>query len=358
MNGRSSAQYLADGLFIAFGIAAFILPFFLVEYGVGFLRRREFTRWTKPLSSGILFFVSLGLLEIVRLNTALLADTTRAGGLLGHVIGKALFTYFSWGSVVLLLMLLCAGVMIGYDVFAPYQGLKDLLSTMRENRRLKRKQREMEKPPRQKAAKKPQEERAAAPPEAAVAPSGKKEPQITISGSKEKAVSEVPLQATLDFVGDYQRPPLSLLSNPPAKSRVITEKELKANASLIVSKLKQFAVEGEILEIKPGPVITMFEFTPAPESKINRSCPGRRPGHGRSRPRRCAVASERNAVGIEIPNRPRDGSRRRLSADFVIVQRTVDPGPGQHIEGTPSGDQTGRSPFAIAGARARAERRV
>ena len=95
-------------------------------------------------------------------------------------------------------------------------------------------------------------------------PSGKKEPQITISGHVEKAVIELPKQATLDFVSNYQRPSLTLLSNPPAKNRIITEKELKANASLIISKLKDFGVEGEILEIRPGPVITMYEFTPAP----------------------------------------------------------------------------------------------
>ena len=350
-------SYLADGLFIAFGIAAFILPFFLVEYGVGFLRRREFTRWTKPLSSGILFFVSLGLLEIVRLNTALLADTTRAGGLLGHVIGKALFTYFSWGSVVLLLMLLCAGVMIGYDVFAPYQGLKDLLSTMRENRRLKRKQREMEKPPRQKAAKKPQEERAAAPPEAAVAPSGKKEPQITISGSKEKAVSEVPLQATLDFVGDYQRPPLSLLSNPPAKSRVIPEKELKANASLIVSKLKDFGVEGEILEIKPGPVITMYEFTPAPGIKINKivSLADDLAMALKASPVRVvAPIPGKNAVGIEIPNRTREMvylKKILSSREFVMSSAPLTLALGTTIEGTPVVTNLAKMPhLLIAGA--------
>jgi S-DNA-T family DNA segregation ATPase FtsK/SpoIIIE len=349
-------SYLADGLFIAFGIAAFILPLFLVEYGVGFLRRRELTRWTKPLSSGILFFVSVGLLEIVRLNTALLADTTRAGGLLGHVIGKALFTYFSWGSLVLLLMLLCAGVMIGYDVFTPYRGLKDLVSTMRENRRLRRKRREMEKPSGQKPAKKPQAERAAAL-EATGAPSGKKEPQITISGSEEKLISEVPLQATLDFVGNYQRPALSLLSNPPAKSRVITEKELKANASLIVSKLKDFGVEGEILEIKPGPVITMYEFTPAPGIKINKivSLADDLAMALKASPVRVvAPIPGKNAVGIEIPNRTREMVHLKKilsSKEFVMSNAPLTLALGTTIEGMPVVTNLAKMPhLLIAGA--------
>ncbi|HNR51072.1 MAG TPA: DNA translocase FtsK 4TM domain-containing protein, partial [Deltaproteobacteria bacterium] len=92
-------SYLADGSFIVFGIAAFIIPIFLLEYAVVFMRKKSFTRWTKPLSTLILFFVSLGLLEIVRMNTALLPGTMKAGGILGYIIGKALFTYLSWGSV-------------------------------------------------------------------------------------------------------------------------------------------------------------------------------------------------------------------------------------------------------------------
>lgn len=352
-------SYLADGLFIVFGITAFIVPLFLIEYGVGFLRNQSFTRWTKPVSTLILFFVSLGLLEIVRLNTGLLGkETMKAGGLLGHIIGTALFTYLSWGSVVLLLMLLCAGVMMGYDLFTPYHALKDLASSIRETRQLKRKRREMEKPVRQKAPRKPPEEKPQAPEAAAVeAPSGKKEPQITISGHEEKAVAELPKQATLDFVSNYQRPSLSLLSNPPAKNRTITEKELKANASLIISKLKDFGVEGEILEIRPGPVITMYEFTPAPGIKINKivSLADDLAMALKASPVRVvAPIPGKNAVGIEIPNRSREMvylKKILSSREFVMSNTPLTLALGTNIEGTPVVTNLAKMPhLLIAGA--------
>jgi S-DNA-T family DNA segregation ATPase FtsK/SpoIIIE len=350
-------SYLADGLFIVFGITAFIIPLFLVEYAVGFLSKQAFTRWTKPVSTFILFFVSLGLLEIVRLNTALLPDTMKAGGLLGHIIGKALFTYLSWGSVVLLLMLLCAGVMMGYDVFTPYHAVKDLAFTIRENRQLRRKRKEMEKPARQKSSRKPQEESKNASEPREENASGRKEPQITISGHEDKTIAELPKQATLDFVSNYQRPPLSLLSNPSAKNRVITEKELKANASLIISKLKDFGVEGEILEIKPGPVITMYEFTPAPGIKINKivSLADDLAMALKASPVRVvAPIPGKNAVGIEIPNRTREMvylKKILSSREFVMSNAPLTLALGTNIEGMPVVTNLAKMPhLLIAGA--------
>ncbi|HOD69403.1 MAG: DNA translocase FtsK [Deltaproteobacteria bacterium ADurb.BinA179] len=350
-------SYLADGSFIVFGIAAFIIPIFLLEYAVVFMRKKSFTRWTKPLSTLILFFVSLGLLEIVRMNTALLPGTMKAGGILGYIIGKALFTYLSWGSVVLLLMLLCAGVMMGYDIFTPYHAMKDLASTIRENRQLRRKRREMEKPARQKPARKnPEESQDAAHPRVE-STTAKKEPQITISGHEDKAVVELPKQATLDFVSNYQRPPLSLLSNPPAKNRVITEKELKANASLIISKLKDFGVEGEILEIKPGPVITMYEFTPAPGIKINKivSLADDLAMALKASPVRVvAPIPGKNAVGIEIPNRTREMvylKKILSSREFVMSNAPLTLALGTNIEGMPVVTNLAKMPhLLIAGA--------
>ena len=352
-------SYLADGLFIAFGITAFIIPLFLMEYSVGFLRNQIFTRWTKPVSTLILFFVSLGLLDIVQMNTGLLGkETMKAGGLLGHIIGTALFTYLSWGSVVLLLMLLCAGVMMGYDLFTPYHALKDLAASIRENRQLKRKRRDMEKPVRLKASRKPSEGKPQAPEAVAgEAPSGRKEPQITISGHEDKAVVELPKQATLDFLSNYQRPSLTLLSNPPTKNRVITEKELKANASLIISKLKDFGVEGEILEIRPGPVITMYEFTPAPGIKINKivSLADDLAMALKASPVRVvAPIPGKNAVGIEIPNRSREMvylKKVLSSREFVMSSTPLTLALGANIEGTPVVTNLAKMPhLLIAGA--------
>jgi S-DNA-T family DNA segregation ATPase FtsK/SpoIIIE len=170
-------------------------------------------------------------------------------------------------------------------------------------------------------------------------------------------VSEVPKQATLDFIDNYQFPPISLLSNPPSKSRTITEKELKANASLILSKLRDFGVEGEILEIKPGPVITMYEFTPAPGIKITKivSLADDLAMALKAAPVRVvAPIPGKNAVGIEIPNRSREiVSLRRIlaSKEFTTSNAPLTLALGTDIEGSPVVTNLAKMPhLLIAGA--------
>jgi S-DNA-T family DNA segregation ATPase FtsK/SpoIIIE len=170
-------------------------------------------------------------------------------------------------------------------------------------------------------------------------------------------VAEIPKQATLDFIDNYQIPPISLLNNPPSKSRTITEKELKANASLILSKLKDFGVDGEILEIKPGPVITMYEFTPAPGIKINKivSLADDLAMALKAAPVRVvAPIPGKNAVGIEIPNRSRElVSLRRIlaSKEFMASNAPLTLALGTDIEGVPVMTNLAKMPhLLIAGA--------
>jgi len=65
-------------------------------------------------------------------------------------------------------------------------------------------------------------------------------------------------------------PPLELLSDPPATSYRIRPEELKERALLLKAKLREFGIEGEVTAINPGPVITVFEFKPAPGIKLSR----------------------------------------------------------------------------------------
>lgn len=347
-------SYVSDGLYIIFGITAFIIPLFLVEYAYKFFRRKSFPNWIKFLSTFIIFFVAIGLLGIFAGDISVFSKTMPAGGGLGHIIGGALLAYLNaWGSLVLLVMLLCAGFMIGYDVSTPYKSLKELTASIKENRAFRKKKAEMENRSKGNPAKRAQ-------PRAKQAADKKRdpsEPQITIAEHEEKSHSEVPRQASLDFVDDYQLPPLSLLNKPPAKSRKITDKELKANASLIISKLKDFGVEGEIFEIKPGPVITMYEFTPAPGIKINKivSLADDLAMALKASPVRVvAPIPGKNAVGIEIPNRSREMVHLRSilsSKEFITSSAPLTLGLGTNIEGIPVATNLAKMPhLLIAGA--------
>jgi len=75
-------------------------------------------------------------------------------------------------------------------------------------------------------------------------------------------------QGILDIMpaGEYRFPPPHLLDAPPAKgrSRAVTEDALQQNARLLVSVLEDFGVRGEIIKVRPGPVVTLYELVPAP----------------------------------------------------------------------------------------------
>ncbi len=71
-------------------------------------------------------------------------------------------------------------------------------------------------------------------------------------------------------VENWHLPKLSLLEDPPSTRTRLDEREIKGKARLLVEKLAQFSVRGEVVGIKPGPAVTMFEFKPAPDVKISR----------------------------------------------------------------------------------------
>ncbi|MDL1959817.1 MAG: DNA translocase FtsK 4TM domain-containing protein [Deltaproteobacteria bacterium] len=70
--------------------------------------------------------------------------------------------------------------------------------------------------------------------------------------------------------GAFSLPPLTLLNDPPEENEEIDKKVYLSNARLLEQKLLDFGVAGNVVEICPGPVITMYEFSPAPGIKINK----------------------------------------------------------------------------------------
>ncbi len=107
----------------------------------------------------------------------------------------------------------------------------------------------------------------------------------------------------------YQIPPLSLLSDPPVYVKRGTPEELAAQAQILKRKLSDFGVTGEVKEIHSGPVVTLFEFEPAPGIKLNRITTladdlalAMRAMQVRIVPR----IPGKSVVGIEIPNRVRE----------------------------------------------------
>ncbi len=138
---------------------------------------------------------------------------------------------------------------------------------------------------------------------------------ISESKSKRAAAAD---QAALDLgrVGEYQLPPLSLLRAPPAPKgrngdlidRMESDESLEQNARMLETVLQDFGIRGEILNVRPGPVVTLYELEPAPGIKSARVI-GLADDIARSMSAisaRVAVIPGRNAIGIELPNSRRE----------------------------------------------------
>jgi len=97
--------------------------------------------------------------------------------------------------------------------------------------------------------------------------------QVTIVEPKPEPVKK-PEQEAFPFMnvaGDFKLPALDLLTKPPEDKPMEIQKEsLEMNARRLEAKLADFDVEGEVVEILPGPVITMYELKPAPGIKISK----------------------------------------------------------------------------------------
>ena len=120
------------------------------------------------------------------------------------------------------------------------------------------------------------------------------------------------VQETFEFIkaeGDFHTPPFSLLDVPPLTEKTLDRDALTMNARLLEKKLKDYNIDGEVVEICPGPVITMYEFSPAPGIKISRIAgltDDLTMALQAMSIRIVAPIPGKGVVGIEVPNRDRD----------------------------------------------------
>jgi DNA segregation ATPase FtsK/SpoIIIE, S-DNA-T family len=111
------------------------------------------------------------------------------------------------------------------------------------------------------------------------------------------------------FTGGYVLPPLELLTQPSKTSRTTVSSEmLQENATALEGVLGDFGVRGEIINARPGPVVTLYELEPAPGIKSSRviSLADDIARSMSALSARVAVVSGRNAIGIELPNPTRE----------------------------------------------------
>ncbi|MAX74527.1 MAG: cell division protein FtsK [Nioella sp.] len=132
---------------------------------------------------------------------------------------------------------------------------------------------------------------------------------------------------------EYEFPPLSLLSNPAEITRHhLSDEALEENARMLENVLDDYGVKGEIVSVRPGPVVTMYELEPAPGLKASRVI-GLADDIARSMSAlsaRVSTVPGRSVIGIELPNAQRE----------KVVLREI-------LAGRDFGDGTHKLPLAL-----------
>ncbi len=152
----------------------------------------------------------------------------------------------------------------------------------------------------------------------------------------------------------FKLPELNMLAKPKPRASAIDEGAVRQNARLLEAVLAEFGVNGRVDQIRPGPVVTLYELVPAPGVKTARvvaladdiarsmsvvSC-------------RVAVASGRNAIGIELPNPRRETVYLRdllSSADYEKAGHVLPLALGETIGGDPYVVDLARMPHLLIG---------
>jgi S-DNA-T family DNA segregation ATPase FtsK/SpoIIIE len=153
--------------------------------------------------------------------------------------------------------------------------------------------------------------------------------------------------------GSYELPALGLLAKPEArKTRVTSDEQLEQNARMLENVLADFGVKGEIINVRPGPVVTLYELEPAAGVKSSRVI-GLSDDIARSMSAvaaRVAVVPGRNVIGIELPNIDRETVYIREllgAAEFENSRGELTLALGKSIGGEPVYADLSRMPHLL-----------
>lgn len=344
-----AGSYMADICFQIFGLPALVSP--LLLFAIAF---RSFRKETKPFKriklvafSGFLL-AGTGILSLTVSNINFRGLPLESGGALGYLIGRIGERYLNLtGAYILFIVVLVISMTVltnlswiemGRSLGGVAQFLLKKITNLGKSWH-----RKIEKKPR------PAERGA------------DKEVPLIIKKEPTEQLPPVPEKQEhftfLDSRGSYVLPPLSLLEDPEQKEIKIDKDSLLANAKILEKRLAEFGVEGKVVEVRPGPVITMYEYEPAPGVKINKIVSLSDDLALALRAisvRIVAPIPGKAAVGIEIPNSIREPVYLKdilASEEFTNSESKLTLALGKDIFGTPFVTNLAKMPhLLVAGA--------
>jgi DNA segregation ATPase FtsK/SpoIIIE, S-DNA-T family len=357
--GGLVGAFLADVLLQGLGLASYLLPVFLGMVAVQMFRTTyERIRLGRALSYEILL-VSIGVILSVVIDTESARD---AGGIVGGFLKESvlvpLFGRLSTMLIACFTLLLSIMLMTQNSLVDIIGSTKKNLSEFKKSllpalrNRLKELQEKKDKRSGENTKK---EKKDYIPPPIVV----KNQPQNDLVGKQPaKKPAQPEEQYKLPEVGaGYKLPPSELLDPPEGEQFKIDKETLHANSLILRKKLADFGVEGEVVAVRPGPVITMYEFKPAPGVKVRRIvllADDLAMALRAVSVRILAPIPGESVVGIEIPNPHRETVYLRQvieSDNYRGIDSKVTLALGKDIGGTPFATDLATMPhLLVAGA--------
>ncbi len=247
-----------------FGLGAFWIPILLLLASIHFFGNHPSKALISTLVGGIILVVITGALLSLRQNQIILfGNKFSAGGIVGIPFKAFLVKYTNFaGSAIILILLWIIGFILatGFSLIAfgkrIYQWMNlinDRLTTFFLKRREKAKKRV--RVDKEKIARR------------------SKTIKIKAKPAKPIKAAPPPKQEVFDFMRSgkgYRIPPFSFLSDPDETPVSSDDKNLRMQSQLLEKKLEDFGVHGKVVAVSPGPVITTYEYEPAPGVKINK----------------------------------------------------------------------------------------
>ena len=355
-------SYLSDALLKLFGLCAYLIPVFLFTYAAYFSLGGEAVHPLLKKVGGVLLFTSLAtLLGLQNETMTIFSEEIPSGGMLGQLFVILLVKSISvTGAYIITVTSLVISLILltPFSLLNAFALVRQLTVGLSEKVLLLMAI--------QKARAEKAREARARPIQPKEPPRIVESPPLRESGRERepKEKKEKPpkaTQATFEFMDDgkgaYRLPPMELLDPVPPTVRKISEKEMIAQSELLAQKLLDFEIQGRITQVHPGPVVTMFEFEPAPGVKVSRIV-----GLSDDLALSMKAASVRiqsplpgkAAVGIEVPNNTRETVYFRQiveSNEYQSARSRLKVPMGKDIFGAPVVSSIERMPhLLVAGA--------
>ncbi len=294
-----AGSYTADSLIRLLGISSFFLPMIFLFCSFLYFLRPEFYFGKSRFLSTVLFIISFaGLTAAIIKTLTVYEEKLKVGGLIGDSTVRILLSFFNLaGTYILLILILIISLIFMVDFslvtfFGHFSRKFQSILPAIKNRFSALTSLAMDKMKLMK----------------------KSAPVIAEDNApmSKKAKIKKMEQTHFDFTeanGKFQLPPFSLLEESQRNDTKVKRDHLITNSRILEKKLADFGVEGRVVEVTPGPVITMYELEPAPGVKINKItnlADDLALALMASSIRIIAPIPGKSVIGIEIPNVKRE----------------------------------------------------